>query len=125
MVETAGSRKVVFGSDLPWYSQHYHAGQSSCPYFRRARHDILHRNAERLLGEHLEGEWSERSGELSEGGIVVCHTIMLGLVVFDGLGQQPGGLSAISRRSRSAPPEGKQRDRAPWKGASIVGSPRR
>jgi hypothetical protein len=26
MVETAGSNKVVFGSDLPWYSQHYHAG---------------------------------------------------------------------------------------------------
>lgn len=26
MVETAGAKKVVFGSDLPWYSQHYHAG---------------------------------------------------------------------------------------------------
>src|SRR6202008_498381 len=25
MVETAGSKKVVFGSDLPWDSQHYHA----------------------------------------------------------------------------------------------------
>jgi predicted TIM-barrel fold metal-dependent hydrolase len=54
MVETAGSRKVVFGSDLPWYSQHYHAG---AVLFARisddARHDILHRNAERLLGRHL------------------------------------------------------------------------
>lgn len=51
MVNTAGSKKVVFGSDLPWYSQHYHAG---AVLFARisddARHDILHRNAERLLG---------------------------------------------------------------------------
>ncbi len=54
MVATAGSKKIVFGSDLPWYSQHYHAG---AVLFSRisdeARHDILHRNAERLLGEHL------------------------------------------------------------------------
>jgi predicted TIM-barrel fold metal-dependent hydrolase len=54
MVETAGSGKVVFGSDLPWYSQHYHAG---AVLFARisddARHDILHRNAERLLQKHL------------------------------------------------------------------------
>jgi predicted TIM-barrel fold metal-dependent hydrolase len=52
MVETAGSKKIVFGSDLPWYSQHYHAGAI---LFARisdeARHDILHRNAERLLGK--------------------------------------------------------------------------
>ncbi|HEX4069677.1 MAG TPA: amidohydrolase family protein [Planctomycetaceae bacterium] len=55
MVATAGSRKIVFGSDLPWYSQHYHAG---AVLFSRisdeARHDILHKNAERLLGHHLE-----------------------------------------------------------------------
>jgi len=55
MVATAGSRKIVFGSDLPWYSQHYHAG---AVLFSRisddARHDILHRNAERLLGHHLD-----------------------------------------------------------------------
>lgn len=57
MVATAGSRKIVFGSDLPWYSQHYHAG---AVLFSRisdeARHDILHRNAERLLGEHLDSD---------------------------------------------------------------------
>lgn len=57
MVENAGSKKVVFGSDLPWYSQHYHAG---AVLFSRisddARHDILHRNAERLLGHHLHKE---------------------------------------------------------------------
>jgi hypothetical protein len=53
-VERAGSKKVVLGSDLPWYSQHYHAG---AVLFARitddARHDILHRNAERLLGDLL------------------------------------------------------------------------
>ena len=57
MVSTAGSSKIVFGSDLPWYSQHYHAG---AVLFSRitdeARHDILHRNAERLLGSHLNGD---------------------------------------------------------------------
>jgi len=50
MVEGAGSRKIVFGTDLPWYSPHYAAG---AVLFARindpARHDILHRNAERLL----------------------------------------------------------------------------
>lgn len=54
MVETAGSKKIVFGSDLPWYSQHYHAGAI---LFARitdeARCDILHLNAERLLGNNL------------------------------------------------------------------------
>jgi predicted TIM-barrel fold metal-dependent hydrolase len=54
MVETAGSGKVVFGSDLPWYSQHYHAGAVLFAHISdEARHDILHRNAERLLGRHL------------------------------------------------------------------------
>jgi predicted TIM-barrel fold metal-dependent hydrolase len=54
MVETAGSHKVVFGSDLPWYSQHYHAGAVLFAHISdEARHDILHRNAERLLGKHL------------------------------------------------------------------------
>jgi predicted TIM-barrel fold metal-dependent hydrolase len=56
MVETAGSTKVVFGSDLPWYSQHYHAGAVLFAHISdEARHDILHRNAERLLGKHLGG----------------------------------------------------------------------
>lgn len=63
MVETAGSKKIVFGSDLPWYSQHYHAG---AVLFSRisdeARHDILHRNAERLLGNHLTDVGAPASG---------------------------------------------------------------
>jgi predicted TIM-barrel fold metal-dependent hydrolase len=57
MVENAGAHKVVFGSDLPWYSQHYHAGAVLFAHISdEARHDILHRNAERLLGQHLGGE---------------------------------------------------------------------
>lgn len=58
LVEIAGSTKVVFGSDLPWYSQHYHAGAI---LFARidddARHNIFHRNAEKLLGQHLTAPW--------------------------------------------------------------------
>lgn len=50
MVAKASSKKIVFGTDMPWYSPHYAAG---AVLFARiddeARHDILHRNAERLL----------------------------------------------------------------------------
>ena len=51
MVEIAGSRKVLFGTDMPWYSPHFAAG--SILFARigeEARHDILHRNAERIFG---------------------------------------------------------------------------
>ena len=52
--ETAGSEKVVFGSDLPWYSQHYHAGAVLFAHITDDdRHNIMHRNAERILTEHL------------------------------------------------------------------------
>ena len=54
MVETATSRKILFGTDLPWYSPMYAAG---AVLFARisdeAKHDILHRNAERLLGDYI------------------------------------------------------------------------
>lgn len=54
MVATAGAKKIVFGSDLPWYSQHYHAGAVVFAHISdEDRHDILHKNAERLLGPHL------------------------------------------------------------------------
>jgi predicted TIM-barrel fold metal-dependent hydrolase len=50
MVDSASSKKIVFGTDLPWYSPHYAAGAI---LFARiddeARHDILWRNAEKLL----------------------------------------------------------------------------
>ena len=54
MVAIAGSSKIVFGTDMPWYSPHVAAG---AVLFSRiddtARHDILHRNAERLLKDFL------------------------------------------------------------------------
>ena len=50
MVAEAGSPKIVFGTDMPWYSPHFAAG---AVLFARidddARRDILYRNAERLL----------------------------------------------------------------------------
>ncbi len=50
LVAGSGSHKVLFGTDLPWFDPHYVAG---CVLFARIsdddRHNILHRNAERLL----------------------------------------------------------------------------
>ena len=50
MVERASSRKIVYGTDMPWYSPHFAAG---AVLFSRiddsARQDILFQNAERLL----------------------------------------------------------------------------
>lgn len=54
MVDVASSKKIVFGTDLPWYSPHYAAG--SILFARiddNARHDILHRNAERILSKEV------------------------------------------------------------------------
>jgi predicted TIM-barrel fold metal-dependent hydrolase len=51
-VQVAGSHKVLLGSDLPWYSPHYAAGAVIYARLPDAdRHNILHRNAERLLRE--------------------------------------------------------------------------
>jgi predicted TIM-barrel fold metal-dependent hydrolase len=50
MVEQAGSHKIVFGTDLPWYSPHYAAGSILFAHISdEDRHNILHRNAEKLL----------------------------------------------------------------------------
>ncbi len=50
MVKGAGSEKITFGTDLPWFDPHYGIG---CVVFARIsdqdRHNILHRNAERLF----------------------------------------------------------------------------
>jgi predicted TIM-barrel fold metal-dependent hydrolase len=49
-VAVAGSGKVLLGTDLPWYSPHYAAGAVIYAHITDAdRHNILHRNAERLL----------------------------------------------------------------------------
>jgi predicted TIM-barrel fold metal-dependent hydrolase len=53
-VAVAGSTKILFGTDLPWYSPAYAAG--AVRYARISADDqanILHRNAERLIG----GAW--------------------------------------------------------------------
>jgi predicted TIM-barrel fold metal-dependent hydrolase len=54
MVREVGAKKVVFGTDLPWFDPHFGIG-SVC--FSRIteedRHDILHRNAERMLAPLL------------------------------------------------------------------------
>ncbi len=49
-VEQAGSEKILFGTDLPWYSPDYAAG--AVLYARLSdedRHNILHRNAEKMI----------------------------------------------------------------------------
>ena len=50
MVSRCTSGKIVYGTDMPWYSPHYAAG---AVLFARIsdddRHNILHRNAEGLL----------------------------------------------------------------------------
>ncbi len=49
-VEHAGSEKIVFGTDLPWYSPAYAAGAVLFAHMgEEERRNILHRNAERLL----------------------------------------------------------------------------
>jgi predicted TIM-barrel fold metal-dependent hydrolase len=50
MVNGAGSEKILFGTDLPWYSPHYAAG--AVLYSRISEediHNIFHRNAERIF----------------------------------------------------------------------------
>jgi len=51
MVAGAGSEKIIFGTDLPWFDPHYGIG---CVLFARIseqdRHNILHKNAEKLFG---------------------------------------------------------------------------
>jgi len=56
MVEHAGAGKILFGTDLPWYSPDYAAGAVLYAHIDdSARHAILHGNAERLLA-HTSGK---------------------------------------------------------------------
>jgi len=49
-VDEVGSEKVVYGTDLPWFDPHYTIGTVVFAHISDdTRHDILHRNAERLL----------------------------------------------------------------------------
>lgn len=50
-VAQAGAEKIVFGTDMPWYSPHFAAGAVLFAHIDdAARHAILHHNAEKLLG---------------------------------------------------------------------------
>ena len=49
-VNEVGSEKVIYGTDMPWFDPHYTIGTVAFAHISDdARHDILHRNAERLL----------------------------------------------------------------------------
>ncbi len=49
-VKEAGSQRIVFGTDLPWFNHHYYVGSVlGADITDDDRHNILHRNAEKLL----------------------------------------------------------------------------
>ena len=54
MVEHCGSRKILFGTDHPWFDHHYGIG---CVIFSRIteqdRRNSLYRNAQELVAEHI------------------------------------------------------------------------
>lgn len=50
IAEKAGSRRMLFGTDLPWFSTHHGVGALLCADLSdEDRHNILHRNAEGIL----------------------------------------------------------------------------
>jgi predicted TIM-barrel fold metal-dependent hydrolase len=50
-VSELGSERIVFGTDFPWFDYHYYIGAVlGADITDRDRHNILHRNAEKLLG---------------------------------------------------------------------------
>lgn len=49
-VEKVGSEKLFYGTDLPWFDEHFYIGAVlSADITEDDRHNILHRNAEKLL----------------------------------------------------------------------------
>jgi predicted TIM-barrel fold metal-dependent hydrolase len=55
-VREAGSDRMLFGTDLPWFDPHQAVGALlSAEITDEDRHNICHRNAERLLGPFLQG----------------------------------------------------------------------
>ena len=52
-MEKAGSERLLFGTDLPWFDTHHGIGTIlSTEMTDDDRHNILHRNGERLLGRY-------------------------------------------------------------------------
>jgi predicted TIM-barrel fold metal-dependent hydrolase len=55
MCEVAGSSKITFGTDHPWFNPHYGIGCILSAYMTdEDRRNILYRNAQRLFGLPLE-----------------------------------------------------------------------
>jgi predicted TIM-barrel fold metal-dependent hydrolase len=51
-VDAGLAKKCLYGTDLPWFNEHYYIGAVlSAKITDEDRHDILHRNAEKLLAE--------------------------------------------------------------------------
>lgn len=51
LVAGAGSERILYGTDLPWFDEHFYLGNILCADISEDdRHNILHRNAERILG---------------------------------------------------------------------------
>jgi hypothetical protein len=56
MVKEVGSHKIVFGTDQPWFDPHYCAGSVCFSHITdEDRHNIMHRNAEKLMGPFRQG----------------------------------------------------------------------
>jgi predicted TIM-barrel fold metal-dependent hydrolase len=52
-VGETGSERILFGTDLPWFNHHYYIGSVlGAQISDEDRHNILHRNAERLLARY-------------------------------------------------------------------------
>lgn len=53
-VDEAGSERIVFGTDMPWFSYHYYIGAVlGADIDDNARRDIFYRNGEKLLSKFL------------------------------------------------------------------------
>ena len=54
LVSGAGSNRMLFGTDLPWFDPHHAIGSLlSASISDDDRHNICHRNAEKLLAPFL------------------------------------------------------------------------
>jgi uncharacterized protein len=58
MVKNCGSNKILFGTDLPWYSPLYAAGAILFSHINdEAKCNILYRNAEKILKKYLNNSY--------------------------------------------------------------------
>ena len=81
----AGSEKIIFGTDTPWFNHHNYIGALlGAEMSDDDRRNILYRNAQRLLGEVPAGDSSAQAGvptalaqtstaEFSSGGMKSSH----------------------------------------------------